>query len=96
MPFIYSISLCVLLVFDLYIRMKEFKQGYRYLLTHWYEIPALIPLYAYTLLEADTIFGAWTRALRLVPIFRFMHMLSRTIIIFDEISNRLTYIRSLA
>ncbi len=90
--YVFDFIVCVLLAFDLYTRIKESKQGYRYLLTHWYEIPALIPLYAYTILEVDTIIGAWTRALRLIPIFRFMHMLSRTVIIFDEISNRLIYI----
>ncbi|MDN5846261.1 MAG: potassium channel family protein [Candidatus Nitrosocosmicus sp.] len=57
-----------------------------------YEIPALIPLYALTLLETDTVYGAGMKSLRLIQIFRFMHILSRTLIIMDEVKNRLLYV----
>jgi voltage-gated potassium channel len=44
------------------------------------------------LLEANTVYGAGLKSLRLIQIFRFMHVLSRTLIIMDEIRNRLLYI----
>jgi voltage-gated potassium channel len=80
------------LAVDFAIRIKKSKQGYKYFLTHLYEIPALIPLYALTLLEANTVYGAGLKSLRLIQIFRFMHILSRTLIIMDEVKNRLLYV----
>lgn len=90
--FVFDFIVSIILAVDFAIRIKKSKQGYRYLLTHLYEIPALIPLYALTLLEANTVYGAGLKSLRLIQIFRFMHILSRTLIIMDEVKNRLLYV----
>ncbi len=90
--FVFDFIVSIILAFDFAIRMKRSKKGYKYFLTHLYEIPSFIPLYALTLLEANTVYGAGLKSLRLIQIFRFMHVLSRTLIIMDEIRNRLLYI----
>jgi len=89
---VFDFIVSAILAFDFAIRIKKSKQGYKYFLTHLYEIPALIPLYALTLLEANTVYGAGLKSLRLIQIFRLMHILSRTMIMMDEIRNRLVYV----
>ncbi|TVP40421.1 ion channel [Candidatus Nitrosocosmicus arcticus] len=90
--FLFDFIVSIILAFDFAIRIKKSKQGYKYFLTHLYEIPSFIPLYTLTLLEANTVYGAGLKSLRLIQIFRFMHILSRTLIIMDEIRNRLLYV----
>jgi voltage-gated potassium channel len=90
--FVFDFIVSIILAVDFAIRIKKSKQGYKYFLTHLYEIPALIPLYALTLLEADTVYGAGLKSLRLIQIFRLWHILSRTLIIMDEVKNRLLYV----
>lgn len=89
--YIFDFIVSVILSIDFYKRARDSKQGFKYVLKHIYEIPALIPLYGFIVLETDTIFGAGMRGLRLIQIFRFLHILSRTTIIFDRINNRLIY-----
>jgi voltage-gated potassium channel len=90
--FVFDFIVSVILAFDFVLRIKRSKQRYRYFLTHLYEIPALIPLYALTLLESDTVYGAGLKSLRLIQIFRLMHVLSRSLIVMDEIKNRILYV----
>ncbi|MBA2268095.1 MAG: hypothetical protein H0W19_07135, partial [Nitrosopumilus sp.] len=90
--FVFDFIVSIILAFDFAIRIKKSKQGYKYFLTHLYEIPALIPLYTLTLLEANTAYGAGFKSLRLIQIFKFMYILSRTMIMMDEIRNRLVYV----
>ena len=90
--FVFDYIVSIILTVDFAIRIKKSKQGYKYFLTHLYEIPALIPLYTLTMLETDTVYGAGLKSLRLVQIFRFMHVLSRTLIMMDEIKNRILYV----
>jgi voltage-gated potassium channel len=90
--FVFDFIVSIILAVDFAIRIKRSKQGYKYFLTHLYEIPAFIPLYALTLLEVNTVYGAGLKSLRLIQIFKFMHILSRTLIIMDEVKNRLLYV----
>lgn len=90
--FVFDFIVSIILAFDFAMRTKKSKKGYKYFITHLYEIPAFIPLYTLALLEANTVYGAGLKTFRLIQIFRFMHVLSRTLIIMDEIRNRLLYI----
>jgi len=90
--FVFDFIVSAILAFDFALRIKQSKQRSKYFLTHLYEIPALIPLYALTLLEADTVYGAGLKSLRLIQIFRLMHVLSRSLIVMDEIKNRIVYV----
>lgn len=55
----------------------------KFVLKHWYEIPAMIPLVAFTLLENDLMTGAAARGLRLLRLFRLLQLFFRTLRIFD-------------
>ena len=90
--FLFDIVVSLILGFDLFLRAKESKKPLKYLLKHVYEIPALIPIYAIFVLNGDTILGAGFKSLRFIQIFRLIHTISRVIIIFDEIKNRLIFI----
>lgn len=90
--FLFDIVVSLILGVDLYLRAKESKKPIKYLLKHVYEIPALIPIYAIFVLNGDPILGAGFKSLRFIQIFRLIHTLSRVIIIFDEIKNRLVFI----
>lgn len=88
----FDVVVSVILGIDLFIRARESKKPLKYILKHVYEIPALIPVYAIFLLNGETIFGASLKGLRFIHIFRAIHTLSRIIIVFDEIKNRLVFI----
>lgn len=90
--FVFDFIVSVILSIDFAIRIKRSKQRYKYFLSHIYEIPALIPLYALTLLQDNTVYGAGLKSLRLIQIFRLLHVLSRTLIVMDEIKNRILYV----
>ena len=47
---------------------------YRFIVKHWYETPAMLPLFVFTLIENYTVVGAAARSIRLIistnsPIF---------------------------
>jgi voltage-gated potassium channel len=88
----FDIVVSAILAVDLFIRAKESKKPLKYVLKHLYEIPAFIPVYAIFVLNGDTIFGAGLKSLRFIHIFRLIHTLSRIVIVFDEIKNRLVFI----
>ncbi len=90
--FVFDFIVSIILSIDFAIRIKKSKHRSKYFLTHLYEIPALIPLYALTLLQDNTVYGAGLKSLRLIQLFRFLHVLSRTLIMMDEIKNRLLYV----
>lgn len=90
--FLFDIIVSLILTVDLFLRARESNKPLKYVLKHVYEIPALIPVYAIFLLNGETIFGAGLKGLRFIHIFRVIHTLSRIIIVFDEIKNRLVFI----
>lgn len=59
-------------------RLKSSDEGgRRFLLKHWYEIPAMIPLFALAALDAYVIAGVAIRGLRLIRLFRLVHIFFR-------------------
>lgn len=89
---VFDLIVSIILGFDLLWRAKESKHPMKYLATHVYEVPALIPMLFIMILSGQTIIGAGLKSLRIIQLFRVIHVLSRTLIIFDEIKNRLIYI----
>lgn len=81
----------IILIIDFYKRIKDSKQGYKYFLYHIYELPSLIPLFFFVMLDADTTLNAGLKSLRIIQLFRFLHILSRTLRIFESLENRLAY-----
>lgn len=89
---LFDIVVCFILGVDLFMRARESKKPLKYVLKHVYEIPALIPIYAVFLLNGETVFGLGLKSLRFIHIFTLIHILSRVIIIFEQIKNRLVII----
>jgi voltage-gated potassium channel len=89
--YIFDLIVVVILAADFYIRLRESGQGSRFLLTHCYELPAILPLILFATLEQDPSFiGAGIRSLRLVRLFRIIQLFFRTLKLFE--GRRILYI----
>jgi voltage-gated potassium channel len=73
--FIFDFIVTIILALDFYARMRTSKQGLRYLKKNWYEIPAMIPLYFFVIIEDAPLFGAALRSLRIIRLFRLLRLL---------------------
>lgn len=73
--YIFDFIVVIILAVDFYARMRESKQGFRYLKKNWYEIPAMMPLYFFTVIEDAPLFGAAFRSLRIIRLFRLLRLL---------------------
>jgi voltage-gated potassium channel len=70
--------------FDFYFRMKSSDEGsLQFIIKHLYELPALVPLFTFSILESQTILGAGMRGLRLIRLFRLLHLSFRLVKIFE-------------
>ena len=89
--YIFDLIVVVILDADFYKRLRESGQGSRFLLTHCYEIPAMLPLILFAALEQDPSFiGAAIRSLRLIRLFRLVQLFFRTLKFFE--GRRILYI----
>lgn len=89
--YIFDMIVVVILGVDFYIRLRESGQGSRFILTHCYEIPAMLPMILFAALEQDQSFvGAGVRSLRLVRLFRIVQLFFRTLKLFE--GRRVLYI----
>jgi voltage-gated potassium channel len=85
--YIFDFIVTIVLAADFYFRMKSSKDGYlRFFLRHWYEIPAMIPLFTFAWLESQNIAAAGARALRLIRLLRLVQLSFRTLRIFEGTS----------
>jgi voltage-gated potassium channel len=80
--YIFDFVVVVILAVDFYSRMRASGQGLRFILKHWYEIPAMLPLFAFSLIESYIVVGAAARTLRLIRLFRLIHLFFRATTIF--------------
>jgi voltage-gated potassium channel len=76
--FTFNFIVIIILVVDFYARMRASKQGFRYLKKNWYEIPAMIPLYFFFVVESTPLFGLALRSLRIIRLFRLLPLLRLT------------------
>jgi voltage-gated potassium channel len=93
--YIFDLFVVVLLAIDFYNQLKNSGQSvFKYLHKHWYEIPSMMPLILLSTLEHHLIIGIVARGIRLMGLFRIIHLFFRTVTIFE--SNRLMYIMAFA
>lgn len=95
--YIYDLLVSTLLVIDFYLRMKESNENKRiFILKHLYEIPALIPLLIFGIFESSSyvniIFRLLRLNLRLIRLFRIIHLFSLILSFSAQTNNRLLYI----
>ena len=82
--YIFDLVVVIILAVDFYIRMKASKEKYStFIIKHWYEIPAMIPLLAFAFSENQSIVGAAARSFRLIRLFRIIHLFFRTMRILE-------------
>ncbi len=83
--YIFDIAIVGVLIADFYRRLQASGQSYSYfILKHWYEIPAMLPVVVFAVLETHTVIGAAMRGTGLIPIFRILRLFHRTTTIFKE------------
>ena len=80
--YIFDFIVVVILAVDFYIRMRASNEGLRFILKHWYEIPGMLPLFVFSLIESYTVIGAAARSIRLIRLFRLIHLFFRSTTIF--------------
>lgn len=88
----FDLAVVIILAVDFYKRVKKSSNPKKYVLTHIYEIPAMIPLMLFGILEASPITHVWLRSLRLLRLFRLIHLVSRTTTMIGYTNSRLLYI----
>ena len=63
--------------------MRPSNQGWRFILKHWYEISAMLPVFVFALIESySVVIGAAARSFRLIRLFRMVHLFFRTTTVF--------------
>lgn len=82
--YVVDFSIVLFLAADFYFRMIASGEGsLRFIIKHLYELPALIPLFTFSFLENQTILGAGVRGLRLLRLFRLLHLSFRLVKLFE-------------
>jgi voltage-gated potassium channel len=89
--YIFDLGVAAILTTDFYFRARESNEGIKYILKHGYEIPAMIPLVVFGIFESQSVFNIALRGLRLIRLFRLIHLISRTTYILGRTGNRLIY-----
>ena len=62
--YVFDFVVVAVMAFDFCIRAKFSKEGVKYIIRHWYEIPAMIPLIVFALFEDPLFLGAAVRSIR--------------------------------
>lgn len=91
--YLFDLIVTSILIIDFYLRMKESQDSKRiFILKHLYELPALIPLLIFGILESYSVLNVVFRMLRLVRLFRIIHLYSRILTLSSQTTNRFLYI----
>lgn len=72
--YIFDLVVVLVLVFDFCARVKLSGKGSKYILKHWYEIPAMLPLIVLARFEDAFVIGAAVRSLRLIRLIRLLRL----------------------
>ncbi len=93
--YIFDLGIVAVLIADFCRRLRASGEGYRhFLLKHWYEIPAMLPVVLFALIETHTVIGAAIRGIRLIRLFRIVHLFFRTTRIIQE--SKIAYLIALS
>jgi voltage-gated potassium channel len=74
--FIYAFDLLVVLILatDFAFRVRRSTKKSRYIMKHWYEIPAMLPLVLYASADTSTIAGQVLEQFRVIAFFRLVRL----------------------
>jgi voltage-gated potassium channel len=89
--YIFDLIVVIILIIDFSLATRESKEGIKYILKHAYELPAMIPLLVFGVLESESAFTIALRGLRLIRLFRLIQLFSRISIVLGRTGNRMIY-----
>ncbi|MGD1834379.1 MAG: ion channel [Nitrososphaeraceae archaeon] len=90
--YIFDLSVISILAIDFYKRVNNSSNPKKYFISHIYEIPAMIPLLLFGILETNTVLQVWLRGLRLIRLFRVLSLVARTGNWIGKTNSRLFYV----
>jgi voltage-gated potassium channel len=68
--YIFDVIVTILLGIDFYLRVKTSPQKLRFMLSHWYEFPAMVPLLVFAGLDTLTVTSGSILSFKLITFFR--------------------------
>jgi voltage-gated potassium channel len=72
--YLFDLAVVICLAWDFSLRTKTSSNKASYLLRHWYEFPAMLPLILYTVVDTSTFFGLIIHNLRFITFFRLIRL----------------------
>jgi voltage-gated potassium channel len=72
--YLFDLAVVICLAWDFTLRTKASSNKSSYLLRHWYEFPAMLPLILYSVVDSSTFFGLIIHNLRFITFFRLIRL----------------------
>ena len=72
--YIFDLFVTAILAVDFYYRIKESDNRLKYVLAHWYEFPALIPLIVFAYADMSPVIQETIRTTRFIALFRLIRL----------------------
>jgi voltage-gated potassium channel len=72
--YLFDLAVVICLAWDFSSRIKGSSHKTSYVLKHWYEFPAMLPLILYTVVDTSTIMGVIIHNLRFITFFRLIRL----------------------
>ncbi len=73
--YIFDLTVTGILIYDFCDRLRKSKSYKKFLLQHFYELPALLPLVFFSFIESEASIAALFRALRIIRSFRILRLM---------------------
>ncbi|MGA7005935.1 MAG: ion channel [Nitrososphaeraceae archaeon] len=72
--YLFDLAVVICLAWDFSSRIKASSHKTSYILKHWYEFPAMLPLILYTVVDTSTFIGVIIHNLRFITFFRVIRL----------------------
>jgi voltage-gated potassium channel len=72
--YLFDLAVVICLAWDFSSRIKGSSHKTSYVLKHWYEFPAMLPLILYTVVDTSTLMGVIIHNLRFITFFRLIRL----------------------
>lgn len=72
--YLFDLGVVICLAWDFSNRIKDSPHRASYIIKHWYEFPAMLPLILYTVVDTSTLMGVIIHNLRFITFFRLIRL----------------------
>ena len=79
--YIFDLFVTSMLAVDFYSRIKDSKDRLRYIVSHWYEFPAMIPLIVYGFIDSSALIQTTIGTTRYIALFRLVRLYNLTLMV---------------